>query len=429
MRLLALIVAMFLACSGFAQALQVKEVEVGSQKLWFAENHSNPIISISIAFEGAGFAADPENKSGLASYVSGMLNEGAGEMTAEAFMQKLDENSIGFAPSVDADNFYVNVKTLSENLDVALELANLAITQPKFAQDSFSRVGEQMRTIIKKNSEDVDFVAGDAFNQSYFAGHAYAKSKDGSFESVAQIQPQDLHAFVRKNFAKDNLKIAIAGDVDVKTVQKIVRKLTENLQENASRVVLEKFSSYPNATNKYVQKDFDQTVILFALPAISRDDTNFYAAYLLNHIWGGEGFQSRLFNELREKRGLTYYSWSKIANLKSANVLFGAVGTQSAKKEESIRQISAEISRLANEPLSQAELDSARSYVVGSYLLNLDSSAAIAQHMLELQLDDLPVDYAQRRKDFFEKVSLADVNALAKKIFAPEKLYIVAVGK
>ena len=227
----------------------------------------------------------------------------------------------------------------------------------------------------------------------------------------------------------DNFKIAIAGDVNADSVKEITQKIMANLVEKSTAPAAEKFTEFPETADIHVEKDFPQTVIIFAKNGVNRKDKNFYAAYLLNHILGGSTFQSRLYKEVREKRGLTYYSWSSLQSYAAADLWLGGVGTESAKAQESIDVIKQEIKKLAEQGVTQAELDSARNYVIGAYPFSLDSSAAVAAHMLDLQLNDLPIDYPTRRDEWFKAVTLAQVNALAKKWLGDDKLIFLSVGK
>lgn len=423
------IVTFLLLIGNFANAYEMKETQFDGQKIWYSENSQNPIISIKIAFENAGTAHDPVNKMGLANFVTAMLNEGAGEIKSAEFLQLLEDNSIGFSANADADNFFITIKTLSSNLDLALKLLNLAITQPNFEQADFDRIKKQVLTSLKKKSESANKVARDEFKKTFFAGHPYSKLADGNAQIIEKMTPADLHGFVRKNFAKDNFRIAAAGDISERLVKKIAKKIIAGLPTKSGTKKLAKFTNFPVAQDIHVDKDFPQTVLFFAKKGVSRHDDKFYAAYLLNHIFGGGSFQSRLYKEVREKRGLTYYSWSSLQAYEEANLLVGSVATQAEKKQESIDVIREEIEKLAARGVTEEELESARKYVVGAYPFGLDSSRAIASHILDLQLDGLPIDYMKKREKLFNDVTIVEVNELTKDMFGDDGWVFLSVGK
>lgn len=412
-----------------AQALEIQKTEADGQEIWYSSNSLNPIISIKIAFKNAGTANDPEGKMGLANFVTAMLNEGAGDIKSAEFLQALEDNSIMFSPSADVDNFYISIKTLSSNLDVTLKLLNLAISQPNFEQQDFDRVKEQILTGLRKKLESAGEVASDEFKSAYFGEYKYAKNADGTLETINNISPKDLHGFVAKNFAKSNFVIGIAGDVSEALAKEITAKVVGGLPRKAKLENVEKFSDYPAAKKIEVEKDFPQTVIIFAKQGLARDNNDFYAGYLLNQVFGGSGFQSRLYEEVREKRGLTYYAGSGMQNYAQADLIVGRVATQTSKKDESIEVIAAEIKKIGEQGVTAEELESARKYVVGSYPFSLDSSLAVASHIVSLQLDGLQIDYAKQRTEFFNSVTLEEVNALAKEWFAGDDWFFISVGQ
>ena len=216
-----------------ASAAPVKVVEANGVKAWVVEDHLLPIVSIELAFKRAGNAYDPVEKQGLAYEVASMLNEGAGEHSSNQYQKLLEENAIEFEPDVDRDNFYVTVKTLSENLNLATGLVNDALTQPKFAADDFARVKGQTDTEIKKNLESAGYVGSLAFYKEMFPGHPYSQVKEGDFASLEKISPEDLHQFAHAHFAKDNLVIAIVGDVDEEKAKTILESVTKDLAEKS----------------------------------------------------------------------------------------------------------------------------------------------------------------------------------------------------
>jgi zinc protease len=430
--LLVVFAIFFVLLTSEANALEIQKTETNGKEIWFSQNSQNPIISIKIAFKNSGSAYDEPTKIGLANFVTAMLNEGAGDIKSEEFLELLEDNSIGFSAGIDADNFYVSIKTLTSNLPLTLKLLNLAITTPNFEPQDVARIKQQLLTGLRKKQENANEIAGDAFKQKFFGEHEYAKISDGTIETISKISSQDLHKFVQQNFTAENFVIGISGDVDEKLAQETTQKILANLpQKNTqnSQNSIADFVNFPPTQDVFVAKNFPQTVIYFAKQGVDRHDESFYAAYLLNHTFGGGSFQSRLYEQVREKRGLSYYSWSGLQSYENANLLTGSIATQTDKKDEAIAVIKDEMQKLAENGVTEAELKSARKYVIGAYPFSLDSSSAIVAHIVDMQLDALPIDYANQRKDYFEKVSLQQVNDLAKTLFAKQGWFFISVGK
>jgi zinc protease len=177
-----------------------------------------------------------------------------------------------------------------------------------------------------------------------------------------------------------------------------------------------------------VRKSVPQSRVLFGQDGLARDDPDFYAAYVANHLLGGGGFTSRLTEEVREKRGLAYSVYSYLYPLDHGPLWFGGVGTANAAVDESIRLIRKEIARMAAGDIEAAELADAKTYLTGSFPLRLTSNDQIASLLVSMQVDDLGIDYLEKRNGYIEAVTLEDVRRVAKRLYHPERLLVVVVG-
>ncbi|PIR31914.1 MAG: hypothetical protein COV36_06245 [Alphaproteobacteria bacterium CG11_big_fil_rev_8_21_14_0_20_44_7] len=423
----AVLVVVFFALPSFA-AFDTKQAEHGDIKAWYIQDDSLPIISIKIAFENAGYAYDPSGKSGVANFVAGMLNEGTKEVSSRKFQKLLDDNAIEFIPSLDKDNFYISIKTLSPNLDLTLDLLNKALTEPLLGVEETERVRGQILTSINKRDESPNEIAAQVFAEKVFGSHPYAKSEDGVAGEVKSITPSDMRKFMKSHFAKDNIKIAIAGNVNQGRAQKIIAKIVRDLPKKADVVELPEFTSYPQAEIVQIEHNNPQTVVVFGHKGIKRSDKDFYAAYLLNHIIGGDGFQSILYREVREKQGLSYYIGTSFQGYEHADLFTGTLATKNIDVEKSINIVKAQLEQIAQGGVTQAELDNAKKYITGSFPLNLDMNTGLTTYLLMMQLEGLEISYLKNRNNFMESVTLEQVNAAAKRLITPERLLIVTVG-
>lgn len=419
----------FLLFAFSANATEIKETSENGVKAWYVQDNSLPIISIKIAFKNAGYAHDPKGKEGLAYFVSGMLNEGAGQYSSEQFQKLLEENAIAFSPNVSADEFFVSIKTMSANLPLALELLNTSLTQASLGQKEVDRVKSQILGFLEKREEDPKELAAISFYKSYFAGHPYSNPQEGELETVKTISPADLRSFTGSAFAKDNLVIAVSGDVDEDKVEAIISGITKNLPKHAEVHSLPAFAGYPNANQVAVKIPNPQTVIYFGLPGISRDNPQFYAAYLLNQILGGDGFGAKLMTEVREKRGLAYYIGMDLATLDKANIWMGTSATQSAKASETISLVKAEIAKLQKTGVTEEELAAAKKYVVGALPLALDTNDKLAGFVLAMQLEKMGRDYLETRAEKLNSVTLDEIKNASMQLADPNKLFFVTVGQ
>ncbi len=423
-----ILILCLLAFFSSAQAADVNIVEANGVKAWVVKDNILPIVSVEVAFKNAGSAHDPAGKDGLGYQVASMLNEGAGEYTSEEYQRLLEENAIGFTPNLDKDNFYISIKTLTENIPLAIDLANVALSKPNFTEPDFARIKGQTLTILKKADESEGEVAQKTFEKTMFGTHPYSRHKEGDEANLAKITAADLHQYVKGNFAKDNIIISIVGDVDEDSAKEIVAKLTANLPDKSTGSELPAFDAYPKGAINQVKMNNPQTFVLFGERGIKRGDKDYYAAYILNHILGGSGFSARLMTEVREKNGLAYGVGTGLENMNKAELLAGEVSSKNQSVDQSIKIIQAEFKRISDNGISAGELKYAKDFITGSYGLNLDKNENLCAFLISMQIYGLPPEYLNRRNDYFKSVTLEQVNALAKHLIRPENLLFIKVG-
>lgn len=394
---------------------------------WLVEDHSNPILSVSFAFR-AGGSMDPAGKEGLAKLTSIMLDEGAGDLNALAFQKKLESLSIRLSFEVGRDQFRGTARTLSRNRDATFEMIGMALTKARFDADALERMRTSMLTSIIRNSRRPNYLARRAFWSTAYPGHPYGRPVGGTEKSVKAITPADLKAFVQDNFTRDNLYIGVVGDVTPAQLRILLDKAFSNLpaKQKAKPVP----ATAPKLAGGVTVKRFNtpQSVVIFGQPGLPREDKDYYAAYILNHILGGGGFTSRLFNEVREKRGLAYSVYSYLWPMRRSALYLGGVATQNARVADSVKVIRAEWARLAEKGPTEEELAAAKKYLTGSFPLRFSSSSRIADMLVGLQFTNLGMDYFQKRNSYVNKVTIADLRRVAKRLLKPGKLTFVVVG-
>lgn len=411
-------------------AAKVEEVSSSGVKAWFIEDRTLPIICLKIAFRNAGAAYDPANKQGLAYFTAGMMNEGAGSYDSESFRKALEDNSIEFAADADKDYFYVSVKTLTGNRELAVKLLNLALTDLRLAGKDAEKVRGQIQAIIKSNGQNPSYVAGEKLNALVFGKHPYSRTVYGASGSIAAIRPGDMKKFAASRFAKDALVVSMAGDLGKAEAEETLSAIASGLPEKQEGVPeVPEFESFPPGKTGKISMNVPQSVYMFALKGVKRDAPEFYPAFVMNHILGGGGLESRLMDEVREKRGLAYGVSTDVRTYRKAGVFMGAVSTRAEKIGESMKVIEAELARMKKDGVSEEELKKTRNYLIGSFPLQLDNNQSLASFLLGMQLQNLDRDFLEKRNGYIEAVTLEQVNKAAADIIAPEALLGVVVGK
>ena len=412
-----------------AHALQVERVRSpGGIEAWLVRDHTNPIISVRFAFLG-GASLDPAGKEGLANMTSALLDEGAGEWDSQAFQGLLSDLAISLRFDASRDVFGGKLKMLTRNRDKAFELLTQALIQPRFDDEPVGRIRAQLLSGLRRGSEDPDEIASRTLSRTLFPGHPYGRPVRGTVESITAMTAGDLRTFVANRLARDNLVIGVVGDISAEDLAPILDQVFGKLPENAAPWKIPEVEPSAEGKTIVVKKAVPQSSIVFAQPGVKRNDPDFYAAYILNHILGGGGFTSRLYDEVRDKRGLAYSIYSSLYPLDYSSMIIGGAGTANARAAETVRLVRQEWKRLATGGVTAEELADAKTYLTGSYPLRFTSSSFIAAILVGIQMDDLGIDYIDKRNGYVEAVTLQQVNRLAADLIDAEKLTMVVVGE
>lgn len=421
---LILLSAAFVA--GRAQAaVEIQEVvSPGGIKAWLVEDYTVPLVSLQFAFKG-GASQDPEGKGGLAKLMTGLFDEGAGDLEREAFQDALDVSGAEMGFSAGIDEITGSMTWLTEREDDAVRLLTLAVNEPRFDPEPVQRMKSQFVTSLIAEERDPNTLAGRQWRKAIYGDHPYARDTDGTRETMAALTAEDLRSFHRGQFARDNLFVAAVGAISPEELGQRLDQIFGSLPEEAD------LGDVPDVEPKLgVNVEYEyplpQTRLSLLYPGISRDDPRFFAAYIANQVLGGGTFSSRLYDEVREKRGLAYGVGSNLANYDHASNWGIGTATSAGQAAETLAIIREEVRKVADEGITQEELDKAKDFIVGAYAIaNFESSSSIANTVLGLQLAGLPRDYIQTRESTIRSVTLEDVNAEAKRLLSVEPSVLV----
>ncbi len=400
----------------------------GGVDLWLVEDHTIPFVALEMRFRG-GASLDLPGKRGATNLMVGLLEEGAGDMDSRAFAREAEALAASFSYGAGDDTISVSARFLSENRDAAADLLRASLVDPVFNQKSIDRVRGQVRSVIQSDEKNPGALAARAFDQQTFGDHPYATSKDGTLDSIAALTRDDIVAAHRAALVRDRLYIAAVGDITADELTALVAKLTDGLPQS-SDITLPGAAdvTLPGGTT-VIDYDTPQSTVTFAQPGIDRDDPDFFAAFLLNQILGGGGFESRLMNEVREKRGLTYGVYSYLMDRDGAQLWMGQVASANDRVATTIDVIRDEWAKMRETGVTAEELENAKTYMTGAYPLRFDGNAPIANIAVEMQIEGLPTDYIATRNDQVNAVTLEQINRVARDLLNPDKLSFVVVGK
>lgn len=395
---------------------------------WLVEDHNLPVIALEFAFLN-GSSQDPNGKAGAINLIAGLLDEGAGDMDAEAFQNALADRAIELSFSADRDDFRGSVRTLSFHKADAFRLAALALAQPRFDDDAVDRVKAQISAGLRREQQDPDSIARNTFVRLAFPGHPYGQPGRGTLESVAAIMPADLRLLAGRLFNRSSLKVVAVGAITPAELKDALDEVFGPLPAGNSLPSIAPTALSGLGQVEVVEMDVPQTALRYGAPAFGRTDPDYIAAEVVNHILGGSAFTSRLFMEVREKRGLAYGVSSGLVPLKRAAFHVGVTATKNDRVAESLDVMRAEMRSLAKEGPTANELSEAKDYLIGSFPLRFDTSGKIAGQLLNFSINELGVEYVEKRNDLFRAVGMADARRAAERLYGDDQLLVVAVGK
>jgi zinc protease len=392
---------------------------------WLVREHAVPLVALNYTFHGGSSQDDPL-KAGTAQLTADMLDEGAGDLDSKTYHARLEDHAIEIAFHVGRDYFRGSLRTLNEHRDEAFDLLHLALTAPRFDADALERVRGQELAELRRETTNPNDLASRSWWRTAFPDHPYGRERKGTLDTMARITAADLHGYVHRVFARNELTVSVVGDIDADTAGKLIDRAFAGLPANNDLKPVADVKPSNLGRRIVIDVNVPQAVVNFGGQGIARHDPDFMAGYIVNHILGGGGFSSRLYREVREKRGLAYGVSDQLVWFRRAAVVIGGTATRGDRTAEALKVIEHEIKRMAEDGPTAEELDEAKAFIKGSYALSLDTSSKIAAQLTQIQIDNLGIDYIQRRNGLIDAVTIADAKRVAKRLYGGGLLVTVA---
>jgi len=409
-------------------AVEIQEVtSPGGIEAWLVEDHSIPFVALELRFRG-GTSLDAPGKRGAINLMTALIEEGAGDLDAQGFAEAREALAASYRFRAGDDTLSVSARMLTENRDAAVDLLKLALTEPRFDADAVERVRGQVLSGLQSDEQDPGALAGRAFNALAFGAHPYGSVSDGTLDSVAALTREDMLDAQARTIARDRVVVSAVGDITAADLGALLDELLGDLPETGAPLP---DRAEMGLTGGVTVVDFDtpQSVVVFGQEGLARDDPDFFPAYILNQILGGGGFSSRLMQEVREARGLTYGVYSYIVPRDHAETWQGSFASSNERVAEAIEVVRADWARAAAGGVTVKELEAAKTYLTGSYPLRFDGNGQIADILVGMQLDHLPADYVNTRNAEVEAVTLEDIARVAAERLHPDDLRFVVAGR
>jgi len=399
-------------------------VSPGGIEAWLVREPAVPLIFVNFAFVG-GSSQDPQDKLGVATLAASLWNDGAGHLNAKKFNAALENKAIELNFSAGRDHVRGSLLTLKENRDVAFDYLRLALTAPRFDTADVERARAQLMSQVRRQSTSPSSIAILRWWETAFPDHPYGRPVFGTVDSLPRISIDDLKAYTRRILARETLKIAVVGDIDAETLSRLLDRTFGALPAMSELQPVADVNPQGVGHHVFNQLDVPQSVVLFGGPGIARTDPDFMAAFVVNHVLG-YGSSSRLYRNVREKRGLAYKISESLLWLKHASIFLGDTSTHAESAGETIGIIQHEVHRMAESGPTEKELAESKSFLKNSFVLGLDTSSKLASLLVQMQLANLGMDYIERRSALIDAVTLDDARRVAMRMLGPGLLITVA---
>ncbi|MEX3017668.1 M16 family metallopeptidase [Gymnodinialimonas hymeniacidonis] len=399
----------------------------GGIEAWLVQDNSIPFMAIEMWFDGGG-SLDRPGARGATNLMMALLEEGTGDLDSQEFAAAQEGLAASFGFDTYRDEVVVSAEVLTQNRDEALALLRGAIVEPSFDEGALERVRQQVISGIEYDLTDPDTISGRTFNALAYGDHPYATSLDGTVESVAGLTRDDIVAAHRSALVRDRVSVGVAGDITPEELGALLDELLGDLPGSDLPLPEQAEFMAPGGI-EVVEFPVPQSSVLFGNEGITRTDDDFFPYFVMNQILGAGGYRSRLNQEVREERGLTYgiSTWTGLSDYIAMHQ--GAFSSSNDLVAEAIDVVLAEWEDLSENGVTAEELEAAQRYMTGAYPLRFSGNGSIAGTLAAMQADDMPIDYINTRNERVMAVTLEDIQRVAERVIDPETLQFVVVGR
>ncbi len=397
-------------------------------EVYYVHSPELPMVDMEIVFDAGG--SRNGELPGLAALTSGLLSMGAGGLDADAISNGFESLGAVYGSDSGYDSASVSLRSLTDEtlLSKAIENIKLVISKPDFTEEALER--RRARTLIglKSKQQSAGALAKDAFMSAVYQSHPYASPNDGTEESIKAIKREDIVSFYKEYYVASNAMVAIVGAVDRKQAEQIAEDLTSGLEQGKKAKPLENVKDLEKADTIIIEHPSAQTHILVGQPGLKRGDPDYFPLYVGNHVLGGGGMVSRLFEEIREKRGLSYSAYSYFSPMRFNGPFLAGLQTRSDQVDEALSVLMENINKFIESGPTEDELTASKKNITGGYPLRIDSNSKILGYVVVIAYYKLPLDYLDTFNANVEAVSIDQIKDAFKRRLTPDKLITVMVG-
>ncbi len=397
-------------------------------KVLYTHSPSLPMLDIELSFDAG--SARNGNQHGLASLTASLLDQGAGNWNADQIAAKFDNIGAQFGVGAGMDSASLSLRSLTKPklLASALNTMQIILTQPKFAIEDFKRQQKQVLAALKHREESPAALASLAFHKSVFGKHPYAYSSSGYLDTVSKLTPKDLKKFYQQYYVAKNAMLVIVGAVDKQQAQAIAETLTANLAQGTQATPLPTVTAASTGSSQYINFPSKQTHVLVGMLGVNRQDKDYVALYVGNHILGGSGLVSKLFAEVREKRGLAYSAYSYFAPRVQQGTFTMGLQTKNSQTQAALKVLNQTLQNFITQGVTAAELTAAKKNITGGFVLRFDTNSKLMGYLSMIGRHNLPLDYLETFPQRVAAITSKQIQNAFQTRVLPKLMHTITVG-
>jgi len=405
------IIIILMVLQGVLMAEMVKEIKIkdASVPVVFEEGKYIPIVSMQLVFENAGHLSN--TKDGLADMAAKLLNEGTAKEGSVGFATKLDTHAVDISSHVGRESFVIEVSALKSEFAYAVERLKELLKDPNYTEEAMEHVKRQKIGWLTQKKSDFDYIAASKLRETLFKGAALAKPYNGTLESVKEISLADVKTFIQTHLGYNNTIAVVGGDIAFADAEKYTKEIL-TLLPKVKEGAIEKVKASAKKETVLIEEDTQQAYIYFGSPFdYSYEEKDQYKAKIAEYLLGGAGFGSRLMEEIRVKRGLTYGAYSALRRTKSASYLSGYLQTKLSTQTEAKALVQKVVDDFVNKGISKEELKAAKEFLVGSEPLRTETLSQRLGRAYSEYYYGRPLGFSKEQLKKIETVTLEEMNS------------------
>ncbi len=398
-------------------------------RVYFVESHELPMLQISVVFD-AGSARDPAGRNGLARMTAAMLKEGAGNRDADGIARSFEDRGVQFSVSSKRDMTLLNLRSLSqaELLKPAVGVLRDILLAPTFPASSLERERQRALVALRQEAESPAAVAEKTFFRVLYGSHPYAHHPAGDEQGLKALTREDLVRHHREYYVGANAVLAMVGDLSPRRAKRLARRLAGRLPRGRPAAALPEVLRPDSAVEQRMEFPSTQTHLRLGQPGMHRKDPDYFPLYIGNHILGGGGLVSRLSEEIREKRGLSYSVYSYFAPMRVEGPFTMGLQTRNAERDKALTLVRTTLQEFIDNGPTEEELLAVQKNLTGGFPLRIDSNQNIVGYLAVIGFYDLPLSYLEDFIPAVQAVTAAQIRDAFRRRIDPDKLVTVVVG-